>query len=70
MDYDYSARALELADEIIGMTSDLQRVLLQQAEELRAKSARRVFAILPGGDSPIPLENFQAAPEGGGIGCE
>ena len=55
--YDYSERALDLADQILDLSSDLRTILLAQARETDRNSARRGLALLVGGDAgPAPQD--------------
>lgn len=46
---DYSEYVLELADKIHELATDLQKTVLKERREKRARSARGGFALLRGG---------------------
>jgi hypothetical protein len=46
---DYTERALELADRILGDTSELRKLLLRQHKAAKITSARRGLTVLFGG---------------------
>lgn len=56
--YDYSQRAREIADQILDLAADLNKILLVNEREEKARSARGRLAVLAGGSlAELPAQD-------------